>query len=62
MILTDTSLVFGPYDTLGSHLMNLRVEDEYRNITIMPLQIQVYAPIPQIDTMTSSGYLIGTVA
>jgi hypothetical protein len=58
----DTSLVFGPYDTLGSHLMNLRVEDEYRNVTIMPLQIRVYAPIPQIETVSSSGYLMGTVA
>lgn len=37
----------------------MRVVDEYGNETIESLEIEVYAPIPKIQTATSTGNLSG---
>lgn len=57
--MTATDIVFGPYDTLGKRTVNMRVIDEYGNETIESLEVEVYAPIPKIETATSTGNLFG---
>jgi hypothetical protein len=54
MTVTPESLTVGPYDTLGTRMMNMRILDAYGNITIAPLEIDVYAPIPQITTISTT--------
>lgn len=39
--------------------MNMEVTDLYGNITLVPLEIDVYAPIPQIQSVSSVGMLAG---
>jgi hypothetical protein len=55
------SIMFGPYETLGSYAMNLSAEDIYGNISDSPLGIEVYAPVPQIENVSASGRLIGSL-
>ncbi len=35
--------------------MMFRVVDEYHNTTYLPVAVEVYAPIPRISDITSSG-------
>lgn len=58
---TDTSIVFGPYSELTAHLMALRVQDEYSNTTILPIRVEIYSPIPQIETVSDTGTLLGVL-
>lgn len=39
--------------------MNMEVTDLYGNTTLVPLEIDVYAPIPQIQSVSSVGMLAG---
>lgn len=39
-------------------MVNMRVVDEYGNEAIEPVEIEVYAPIPKIETVTSTGSLL----
>lgn len=48
------NMVFGPYDTLGTRMVNLRAIDAYGNITLAPTEIEVYAPMPSIDTYSAT--------
>lgn len=50
-------LSFGPFDTLGTRNMNIQVTDAYGNSTVAPYEVEVYAPIPQIERATATGYL-----
>jgi hypothetical protein len=61
MSVTKDTLTVGPYDTLGTRMMNMEVRDLYGNMTIAPLEIEVYAPIPQIQNVTSTGVLMGLI-
>lgn len=56
-LLSNSTLTFGPFDTLGSRFMNMRVTDLYGNSTLGILQLDVYAPIPQIRSVSSLGFL-----
>lgn len=49
MAVTDTSITFGPYDTLGNKNMMLKVTDDFYNTTYVPITVRIYAPIPTID-------------
>ncbi len=40
-------------------MMSVRAVDQYGNTTIEPLSIEVYAPIPTISSVTSTGTLFG---
>ncbi len=55
--LTDTNMRFGPFDEPGSRQMILRVQDEYGNTSLLPLTLEVYAPIPTIQSMSATGWL-----
>jgi hypothetical protein len=41
--------------------MMVQVADDYGNITQEPLEIEVYAPIPQIRSISASGSLSGVL-
>lgn len=57
--LSKTTLNFGSFSELGIHQMQLSVTDMYGNTSLVPLQVEVYAPVPQIQSISSSGILIG---
>ena len=40
-------------------MMQMKVQDTYGNTTLAPLQVEVYAPVPQIQTLSSTGMLFG---
>jgi hypothetical protein len=56
--ITATDIIFWTYDTLGKRMVNMRVVDEYGNEAIEPVEIEVYAPIPKIEMVTSTGSLL----
>ena len=58
---TDRTLEFGPFDTLDPRLVLLKAQDEYRNTILFPLRIEVFSPIPQIESISSTGMLSGLV-
>lgn len=41
--------------------MNLRVVDAYGNQTLSQVSIEVYAPTPQIQSISATGIVIGGV-
>lgn len=41
--------------------MNLKVQDEYGNTTTTPIHIEVYAPVPQIQSVSATGMLYGSL-
>ncbi len=57
----SNTLTFGPFDELGNFLMQLKVQDAYGNINLLPLQLEVFAPVPQITSITLSGSLLGNI-
>ena len=57
--ITGVTLTFGPYDTVGTRNMMLRVTDEYHNTTTLPITLQIYAPIPRISELSTSGVIRG---
>ena len=57
--MTPIAIAFGPYDTLGIRRMTMKVVDTFGNTTTEPLDIEVYAPIPQIQSVSSTGLLRG---
>lgn len=61
MSITDKNLTFGPYNELGEHSVTLNVQDEYGNATTVPIRIEVYAPIPQIQSVSATGMLYGSL-
>lgn len=56
---TPTTLTLGSYDTIGKRDMMFQVVDEYHNTTLLPVSVEVYAPIPFISGMTASGAVRG---
>ena len=56
---TPTGISFGPYDTLGIRKTMMKVVDTFWNTTIEPIDIEVYAPIPQIQSISFTGLLRG---
>jgi hypothetical protein len=55
--ISSSSLDFGPYNTLSKHHMKLRVTDEEWNFSEHDFTLEVYSPIPTIQSFTSSGML-----
>lgn len=41
--------------------MNIEVTDFYGNTALVPLQIDVYSPVPQIQSVSKSGILTGAL-
>ncbi len=52
--LVGNSLIVARHTTLDTHEMLVKVTDEQGNLTVKPLTIEIYAPVPQIDAMTGT--------
>jgi hypothetical protein len=55
-------LSIGTFTAPGKYTMSLKAVDNMGNTTIMPLQIEAYAVIPQIQSVTPTGNLTGSIA
>ncbi len=58
----DTTISFGPYDTIGKKQIILEVTDEFYNSVLVPVNLQVYAPIPNLTQVNLWWYLSGTLS
>jgi hypothetical protein len=56
---TPTTLTLGSYNTIGKRDMMFQVVDEYHNTTLLPVSVEVYAPIPFVSGVTASGSVRG---
>jgi hypothetical protein len=54
MNIDNESVSFGPFDALGTRTMYIQIQDEYGNTTRESLDIEVYAPVPQIQTLSAT--------
>lgn len=61
MSITEKNLTFGSYSELGEKGLSLNVQDEYGNTTTVPIRIEVYAPVPQIQSISATGMLYGSL-
>lgn len=57
----NNDLTFGSFVTPGKYNMSLKAVDEIGNIAIMPVIVEAYALIPQIQEVTISGSIIGRI-
>jgi hypothetical protein len=55
-------LTFGSFTQPGKYNMILRAIDALGNTTTMPLTVTAYTPIPQIQSVTSTGWVLGTIS
>ena len=56
---TTRDIVFGEFTTPGKYNMLIQATDTIGNIATFPITITAYTPIPQIQTVTSSGWISG---
>lgn len=61
MKISSGNIEFGPFDDLEIHMMQLKTEDAYGNQTFTPLEVDVFAPIPQIQNIDTNGILHGVI-
>lgn len=60
--ISPRELVFGSFTQPGKYNMMLRAVDALGNTTTMPLTVTAYTPIPQIQGVTSTGWVLGTIS
>lgn len=61
MQITGDSLILGSFDVIGRRTAELKVTDAFNNTSTKVLTIEVYSPIPQINEVTSTGFVLGTL-
>ncbi|MBC7503535.1 VCBS repeat-containing protein [Candidatus Gracilibacteria bacterium] len=61
-VISNSDISFGSFNTPGKYNMVLRAVDEVGNTTIMPLSVDTYALIPQIQSVTNSGVILGNLS
>ncbi len=59
--LSTTELRIGGYPTPALYTMQIRATDEMGNTSMSPLVVEAYTPIPQIQSLSSTGNLIGSI-
>jgi hypothetical protein len=59
--LSTTELKVGGYPTPALYTMQIRATDEMGNTSMSPLVVEAYSPIPQIQSLSSTGTLIGSI-
>ncbi len=59
--LTPFDLVLGKFTTPGIYNMSLKATDDMGNTTVMPLQIEAYVLIPQIQIVTPTENILGSI-
>lgn len=55
------SIIFGEFDKPGMYNMVLKARDSMGNTTIVPFIVEAYALIPQIQSVNSTGNILGSV-
>jgi hypothetical protein len=62
LIIGASDIVLGPYDTLGKRLMSMRVVDMYGNVATEPFEVEVYPPVPKIESANLIWMLTGSLS
>lgn len=57
--ITENDIIFHDFKTPQNREMVLQVRDEFGNISKFPLTVEVYTPIPNIEAVSSDGFLSG---
>ena len=60
--ISSREITFGSFTQPGKYNMVLRAVDALGNTTTMPLTVTTYTPIPQIQSVTSTGWVMGTIS
>lgn len=59
--ISPQTLIFGQFRTPGKYNMLLNAVDDMGNTSTVPLQIEAYVVIPQIQNVTKQGNLTGSI-
>lgn len=59
--LSSSDLTIGPFTAPGNYTFALQTIDDMGNMSVNPLEIEVYSPIPNIDVVTASGWIQGKI-
>jgi hypothetical protein len=60
--ISSQTLTFGKFTTPGKYTMLIQAVDDMGNTSAVPLKIEAYAVIPQIQSVTKQGNLTGSIA
>lgn len=60
-LVSEQIITFGKFAIPGNYTMALRAVDDMGNTTIMPLIVEAYTLVPQIQTITNTGTIIGAI-
>lgn len=60
--ISPREITFGVFTQPGKYNMVLRAVDALGNTTTMPLIVTTYTPIPRIETVTATGWVMGTIS
>ncbi len=60
--ISNQMLTFGKFLTPGMYAMSLKAMDDIGNTTIMPLLVEAYTLIPQIQSVTKTGAILGSIS
>ncbi len=58
VMISSWTLVVWLFDVVGNRTAQIQVIDEFNNITESTIDIEIYAPVPQISTSTQSGWIL----
>jgi hypothetical protein len=60
--ISSADITFGSFTQPGKYNMILKAVDALGNTTTMPLIVTAYTPIPQIQSVTSTGWIFGSIS
>jgi FG-GAP-like repeat len=60
--ISSSDIIFGSFIQPGRYNMMLKAVDALGNMTTMPLIVTAYTPLPQIQSVTSTGWVLGTIS
>lgn len=60
--ISPRDITFGVFTQPGKYNMVLRAVDALGNTTTMPLTVTAYTPIPRIETVTGTGWVMGSIS
>lgn len=60
--LQQNALILWSFDTIGRHIAQIRVTDAFGNVAYKAFTIDVYAPIPQIQTISNTWWVLGNIS
>lgn len=60
--ISSSDITFGSFTQPGRYNMMLEAVDVLGNTTTMSLVVTAYTPLPQIQSVTSTGWVLGTIS